>query len=116
MEASLKVLGNRNGRKVAVLGDMLELGSAASAEHFKIGRIAAKKVDYILVIGPNGGRVRDGAITGGMEPSRIRVFENREDLLRTLNMVAKPGDNILFKGSHSMHLELVLKDFMDKEK
>ena len=116
MEASLKVLGNRSGRKVAVLGDMLELGSAASAEHFKIGRIAAKKVDYILVIGPNGGRVRDGAITGGMEPSRIRVFENREDLLRTLNMVAKPGDNILFKGSHSMHLELVLKDFMDKEK
>ena len=116
MEASLKVLGNKPGRRVAVLGDMLELGGASSAEHFKIGRIAAQKSDLLLVIGPHAGRVRDGALTGGMEPERVYTFEDRQELTGMLKSKAKAGDTILFKASHGIHLELVLAEFLKKEK
>ena len=116
MEASLKVLGNKPGRRVAVLGDMLELGGASSAEHFKIGRIAAQKADLLFVIGPHAGRVRDGAITGGMDPDLVRVYEDRDSLSKALTAMAKPGDTILFKASHGIHLELVLAEFLKKEK
>ena len=116
MEASLKVLGNKSGRRVAVLGDMLELGGASSAEHFKIGRIAAQKADLLLIIGPHAQRVRDGAMTGGMDPAKVFVFEDRAELTKTLTSLAKPEDTILFKASHGIHLELVLADFLKKEK
>jgi len=115
MEASLKVLGNKSGRKVAVLGDMLELGAAASAEHFKIGRIAAQKADRLFVIGPHAQRVRDGALTGGMDESCIRVFEDRQDLTKALKQSVCPGDTVLFKASHGIRLDLVLADFLKKE-
>ena len=116
MEASLKVLGNKPQRRIAVLGDMLELGGAASAEHFKIGRIAAEKTDLLLVIGPHAGRVLDGARTGGMAGDKAFSFETREELAAALKRMAKPGDTLLFKASHSMHLELVLADFLKEEK
>ena len=115
MEASLKVLGNKSGRRVAVLGDMLELGGASSAEHFKIGRIAAEKADLLLDIGPHANRVIDGARTGGMAQDKAFDFESREEMTKALIRMAKPGDTLLFKASHSMHLETVLADFL-KEK
>lgn len=116
MEASLKVLGNKPGRRIAVLGDMLELGGAASAEHFKIGRIAAEKADLLFVIGPHAGRVMDGARTGGMGADKAFAFDDRAELTAQLRRMAKPGDTLLFKASHSMHLELVLADFLKEEK
>ncbi len=116
MAASLKVLGSKSGRRVAVLGDMLELGGAASAEHFKIGRIAAEKADLLFVIGPHAGRVQDGAITGGMDMSKVRTFDNTADMTLALKRAARPGDTLLFKASHSMHLEKVLADFLKEEK
>lgn len=116
MAAALAVLGRRTGRRVAVLGDMLELGGTAWAEHFRIGRIAAENADLILAYGPNAGRVIAGAITGGMSDSRARAFETREEMTAALKRMAKPGDVLLFKGSHGMHLELVLAEFLKEEK
>ena len=54
MAAALAVLGNKPGRRIAVLGDMLELGDCAPAEHYRIGRIAAEKADLVFAYGPNG--------------------------------------------------------------
>ena len=116
MVASLNVLGNRPGRHIAVLGDMLELGDCANAEHYKIGRIAAEKADIVLAYGPHADRVKDGTITGGMPESRGNAFTDREALTRALIHAAKPGDVILFKGSHGMHLELVLEAFLKAQK
>ena len=116
MAAALGVLGNRPGRHIAVLGDMLELGDCSHAEHYKIGRIAAEKADIVLAYGPHAERVKDGTITGGMPESRGNAFQNHEDLIRTLKRVAQPGDVILFKGSHGMHLEKVLEAFLKDEK
>jgi len=115
MAAALGVLGKRAGRRIAVLGDMLELGDCAQAEHYKVGRIAAEKADLVFAYGPHAGRVIDGTITGGMPESMGRAFESREEMAQALIREAKPGDVLLFKASHGMHLELVLEAFL-KEK
>jgi len=116
MTAALKVLGKKQGRRIAVLGDMLELGDCAWAEHYKIGRIARENADLLFTYGPNGNRVVGGAFTGGMQEQNARDFATREELAAHLKRTAKPGDTILFKGSRGMHMELVLEQFLGKEK
>lgn len=115
MAAALKVLGNKLGRHVAVLGDMLELGVCTQAEHYKVGRIAAEKTDLLLAYGRNGGRVVSGALTGGMPAAKAQAFTDREQLTATLKRMVKPGDVILFKGSRGMHMELILEQFLKDE-
>ena len=116
MAAALKVLGNQPGRKIAVLGDMLELGVRTQAEHYRVGRFAAEVADLLLVYGPNGGRVLSGALTGGLTSARAKAFETQEEMVKVLKRVAKPGDVMLFKGSHGMHMENVLEKFLAEEK
>ena len=115
MAAALEVLGRKEGRHVAVLGDMLELGACTQAEHYRIGRIAARKADLLFAYGPNGTRVLSGAMTGGMPDTRAMAFEDRERLIMTLKRMAKPGDVLLFKGSRGMRMELILEGFMKEE-
>ena len=116
MAAALKVLGKRKGRRIAVLGDMLELGDCAWAEHYRIGRIARENADMILAFGPNAHRVVGGAITGGMEGSKVQSFKTREEMAKYLKRMAKEGDVLLFKGSRGMHMEEVLENFLKEEK
>ena len=115
MAAALTVLGNRTGRRVAVLGDMLELGTSAQAEHYRVGRIAAEKADLLLAYGPNSCRVISGAVTGGMPDGRARGFEDQKELTETLRRLSKPGDVILFKGSNGMHMDHILDAFLKDE-
>lgn len=112
MAAALGVLGSRKGRHIAVLGDMLELGVCTQAEHYRVGRIAAENADILLAYGPNGSRIVNGALTGGMPDSLAQAYEKQEDLVKTLKRISKPGDVILFKGSRGMHMELVLEQFL----
>lgn len=116
MVAALSVLGNKPGRRIAVLGDMLELGDCAQAEHYKIGRIAAEKADMVFAYGPHAERVISGTITGGMPEDKGRAFTDKEELTAALKRAVKPGDVLLFKASRGMHLELVLDAFLKEEK
>jgi len=116
MAAALNVLGNKPGRRVAVLGDMLELGDCAHAEHYKIGRIAAEKADLVFAYGPHSARVKDGTITGGMPESRGRAFQDKDELVAALKRAVRPGDVLLFKASRGMHLEQILDAFLAEEK
>ncbi len=116
MAAALSVLGNRPGRHIAVLGDMLELGTSTQAEHYRVGRIAAEKAQIVLAYGPNADRVVSGAITGGMSPTFARAFADREHLAAALRQLACAGDVILFKGSHGMKMELILELFLKEER
>ena len=109
------MLGNRPGRKVAVLGDMLELGVCAPAEHYRVGRIAAEKADMLLAFGPNSSRMVSGAITGGMLEKMAKAFENREEMAAAMKRMIKPGDVILVKGSRGMRMELILEQFLTEE-
>ncbi len=115
MAAALNVLGKQPGRHIAVLGDMLELGAHAQAEHYRIGRIAAEKASVVLAYGQNGIRVVSGAVTGGMDGSSAMAFEDQDALASTLKRLARPGDVILFKGSHGMHMEQALEKFLKDE-
>ena len=112
MAAALNVLANRPGRHVAVLGDMLELGPCTQAEHYKLGRLTAEKADVLLAYGPDSIRTLNGALTGGMPTSKAKAFEDRDKLVEALKQMAKPGDVILFKGSHGMHMEIALEKFL----
>ena len=116
MAAALAVLGGKTGRRVAVLGDMLELGVCAPAEHYRLGRLAAEKVDLLFAFGPYSDRVQSGAITGGMPTTAVHVFEDRDKLVEVLKQVVKPGDVLLFKGSHGMRMDLALDQFLKEEK
>ncbi|MBQ6997230.1 MAG: UDP-N-acetylmuramoyl-tripeptide--D-alanyl-D-alanine ligase [Oscillospiraceae bacterium] len=115
MAAALRVLGKKSGRRVAVLGDMLELGVCAQAEHYRVGRIAAENTDLLLAYGPNSDRVISGAVTGGMKETRALAFTDREKLIEVLKRLAKPADVLLFKGSHGMHMELALEGFLKED-
>ena len=95
---------------------MLELGDCAQAEHYKVGRIAAEKADLVFAYGPNGKRVVDGTITGGMPETMGRAFEDRGELVKALKNAVKPGDVVLFKASRGMHLEKILEAFLEEEK
>lgn len=112
MAAALAVLGNKTGRHVAVLGDMLELGVCTQAEHYRVGRIAAEKADLVLAYGPNSSRVVSGALTGGMKPSMAHSFEKQEDVVEAMKRMIREGDVILVKGSRGMRMENVLDGFL----
>lgn len=107
MEAGLEVLHDRPaaGRRIAVLGDMLELGFYAPFAHREAGRQAAAAADLILALGNESRALVEAA------GEKARHFGTHEELLAALRETARPGDVLLFKASHGMHLELVLKAF-----
>ena len=112
MKAALKVLKDKQGRRVAVLGDMLELGHCAQAEHYKVGRLAAENADLLFSYGPNSEKMLKGALTGGMSSVKARAFSDRDKLAEVLSQTVRPGDVILFKGSRGMRMELILERFL----
>ena len=115
MKAALMVLGRRQGRRIAVLGDMLELGACTQAEHYRVGRIAAEKAEMLFAYGPNSGRVVNGALTGGMLPQKAMAYEDRDKIVAALKRTVKPGDVLLFKGSQGMRMDLILDRMLSDE-
>ncbi len=107
MAASLSVLAGRKtaGRRIAVLGDMLELGEHGPEAHRRVGEIAAQCADLVLAFGPLSAGIAEAAGEKG------RHFDSREAMTAALREAAQPGDVLLFKGSHGMHLEKVLEAF-----
>lgn len=114
MAAALKVLGNRKGRRIAVLGDMLELGECSREAHEQVGRLSAQYADMLLTYGPNGGYAAQGGWDAGMPQDHTMIFDDRESMAANLRRLCKAGDVLLFKGSHGMHMELVLEKFLSE--
>ncbi|MFI3313750.1 MAG: UDP-N-acetylmuramoyl-tripeptide--D-alanyl-D-alanine ligase, partial [Eubacteriales bacterium] len=107
MAAALAVLGEmkNGGRRIAVLGDMLELGSCSTAEHYRVGRLALENADLLFAYGVNANRVVTGAVTGGMNPKMAMFFDDQDGLIHQLRAKARKGDVLLFKGSRGMKME-----------
>ncbi len=114
MAAALDVLKNRQttGKRIAVLGDMLELGAASDAEHRKIGVLAAEKADLVFAYGDHSRRIIEGALEAGLNADSARHYSEHAAMARDLKQLARPGDVLLFKGSHGMHMEKVLELFL----
>ena len=116
MAAALQVLKHRAGRRIAVLGDMLELGARAAEEHEKVGALAASCADVLLSYGPNREYMVAGAVAAGMDREHIGSFDSRDAMADSLRENCREGDVLLFKGSHGMHMELVLEKFLNEER
>ena len=112
MAAAVEELGRESGRRVAVLGDMLDLGVCTQAEHYRIGRIVAENADILLSYGNGASRIVSGALTGGMNPARVMIFSDSERLLSTLDCLVKPGDTILFMASRHVNMQAIAQKFM----
>lgn len=115
MAAALDVLAGKEtrGNRIAVLGDMLELGVTAQAEHYKLGQLVAEKADMVFAYGDNSRRVVAGAVENGLPGEYARNYTSHTALAADLRRNAKPGDVLLFKGSHGMHMEKVLDLFLN---
>lgn len=102
------------GRRIAVLGDMFELGTAEESGHRQVGRLcAAHKVDLLLAVGQASRHLCEAAGAAGVEAVH---FADKEALAEALLAAAKPGDAVLVKASHGMAFETILSDFYEKYK
>ena len=111
LEGALRGLaGLPAARKVAVLGDMLELGPSAPVFHEEAGRQAAREGWAPLVtVGPLGRRMAEGARSEGLDASEIASFETAEEAAAAVPGLVRPGDLVLVKGSRGMRLETVVE-------
>ncbi|MGI9590895.1 MAG: UDP-N-acetylmuramoyl-tripeptide--D-alanyl-D-alanine ligase [Myxococcota bacterium] len=109
LEVALRLLARSgNGRRVAVIGDMGELGDAAEAAHREAGALAARLgIDFLVAAGREAERVASGATGAGMDPTHVRVVESSEAAGPPVQEIVKRGDWVLVKGSRSMKMERV---------
>ena len=104
MAASLKYLASlENKRKIAVLGDMFELGDYSEELHKKVGQEVAKnKIDILICAGENAKHIYDEAIKGGIDPEKAHYFKEKEDIIEFVKPLINSQDVILFKASNGM--------------
>ena len=111
MQGALETLREMEtqGRRIAVLADMLELGEKARDFHRGVGRKAAELgVDLLLVVGNLARQMAQGAREAGMNRNKVEVFENNQQLSHYLLENLKGGDLVLVKGSRRMKTEEVV--------
>jgi UDP-N-acetylmuramoyl-tripeptide--D-alanyl-D-alanine ligase len=100
-------------RRIAVLGEMLELGRWAEPLHREVGRyVAAAGISVLVGIRGVARQMVDAAIEGGLKPDAAFFFDRPEDAGQHLKTLARPGDAILFKGSRGTHVEKALERFL----
>jgi UDP-N-acetylmuramoyl-tripeptide--D-alanyl-D-alanine ligase len=116
LEVALRLLaGSGSGRRVAVIGDMGELGDAADSAHREAGALTARLgIDFLVAAGRQAERVAGGATDAGMDPSRVHVVESSEAAGPPVREIVKRGDWVLVKGSRSMKMERVA-EFLEAE-
>jgi UDP-N-acetylmuramoyl-tripeptide--D-alanyl-D-alanine ligase len=97
------------GRRVAVLGDMLEMGEWTDRVHREVGRRATEiGVDLLLAVGACADLIAEGAILAGMDEAAVHEFSTAEDAAAWLPERLRAGDALLVKGSRGVHLEHVV--------
>ena len=96
----------KDGRKILVLADMLELGSIEHQAHFEAGQDAAKAADYLLAYGELAKEYVSGAKAAGM--SHVSWYPDKQSLSAALAELLRPGDMAWFKASRGMELEQVI--------
>ena len=109
VSAALEVLARTEcERRVAVLGDMGELGALTEQAHFNAGALAAMLgIDFVVAIGSKAVKIADGAAMGGAE---VLHFATREEAMPTLREQLQPHTTMLIKASHAMHFEEIVKE------
>lgn len=111
LESALKDLSEIDAkRKVAVLGDMLELGKTQKSYHHEAGRhVALIGWDILVTVGPLSRHMADGAREAGMKDAQITSFENAEEAAGHVDSLVETGDLVLVKGSRGIRMEKIVE-------
>jgi UDP-N-acetylmuramoyl-tripeptide--D-alanyl-D-alanine ligase len=111
MIAALNLLSELGGRKIAVLGDMLELGDYEDEGHRLVGLRALDVADVLVTVGTLGRMMAIEAIQNGMPRDRVQMCETNEEAITYLDRMIQPDDTILVKGSRGLHMEDIVSVF-----
>lgn len=108
MLAALNLLDELDGHKIAVLGDMLELGQYERQGHEMVGLRAAQVADSLLTLGTRGHMIAEAARRSGMKKSSVLEYEELDQIIEWLNQNLSKNDSVLIKGSHGLHMERIV--------
>ena len=106
--AALNLLSEMSGRHIAVLGDMLELGSYEQSGHRMVGRRAAVVVDTLITVGERARWIADEAVAAGLAADRVRHTASIDEATTLLETTIQPGDYVLIKGSRAIGMETLV--------
>lgn len=112
---SLQELHSYGQRKVAVLGDMLELGKYSTDEHEKIGAFVAEVVDMLVTIGVRSRKTAEGALEHGLSEKCIFQYDTVEEAMVEVPQLLHDGDAILIKGSQGIRAEKLVYTLMEEK-
>lgn len=112
MKVALEALSKQDAkRKIAILGDMLELGEYSDKLHEEVGENVAKnKIDKLYTVGKLAKNIKQGAINEGMDEQNIKSFNTLEELLNDLKKLIQKGDAVLVKASRAMSFEKIINE------
>lgn len=116
MKAALEYLGGFNDKyKIAVLGDMLELGEFSDELHFNVGKcVYENKIDLLITVGSNSKKIADGACSKEMLKENVYSVDNNEEAIKLLNEVIVSNSAILLKASNSMNFNELYNNILKK--
>jgi UDP-N-acetylmuramoyl-tripeptide--D-alanyl-D-alanine ligase len=106
--AALNLLEELEGHKIAVLGDMYELGDYEQEAHRLVGQRARQVVDVLVAVGHLGRTIGEEALEAGMAPDRVYLAETNAEAIDLLQTLIQSGDRILIKGSRGMAMEEIV--------
>jgi UDP-N-acetylmuramoyl-tripeptide--D-alanyl-D-alanine ligase len=106
--AALNLLGDLPARRLAVLGDMLELGPAEEGGHRLVGRRASEVADILITVGNRAEVIAEEALSAGMRSQNVYITEDVGGALTVLEEVIGPKDMILVKGSRGMRMDRIV--------
>jgi UDP-N-acetylmuramoyl-tripeptide--D-alanyl-D-alanine ligase len=116
MELALETLVELkgNGRAIAVVGDMLELGALSEEAHLRLGKkIGELPIDFLIALGQYASKVVESAVRQGLNRGRARTVQTHSEALAVLNQILRPGDWLLVKGSRGMTMEKIAENLKE---
>ncbi len=108
MLAALNLLDEMEGRKIAVLGDMLELGPYERQGHEMVGLRAAQVAHILITLGQRAHLIAEAARRAGLPKTSIQEFEAIEPIVEWLSKNLSAGDSVLVKGSHGLRMDRII--------
>jgi UDP-N-acetylmuramoyl-tripeptide--D-alanyl-D-alanine ligase len=101
------------GRRIAVFGEMLELGDRSAQLHRELGAdVAACGVDLLVCVGPGARPIAEGAVAAGMPAGSVHQAEDREAALIALRKSLREGDRVLCKASRRVQLDRLVDELL----
>lgn len=115
MKAAIEYLGKINANsKIAVLGDMLELGEFSKTLHEKVGEeVARNNIDILITVGEESKKIADKANEGGLQREKIHVCADNNEAIKIIKKIAKKGDAILLKASNGLNFQEIFNEICE---